>query len=68
MDLKEITLKGMYWMNLVEDGAQWRTVVNTVIKLCARQKASNSLKSLTTFMSPKIVLFVKSVSGYYSSL
>jgi hypothetical protein len=31
--LKEIGCKGMDWIHLAQDGAQYRTVVNTVMNL-----------------------------------
>jgi hypothetical protein len=32
MDLGEIGWSGMEWINLTQDGDQWRTLVNTVMK------------------------------------
>jgi hypothetical protein len=39
MDLKEMKLQGMDWIELTEDRAQWRSLVNTVIKIQVLQKA-----------------------------
>jgi hypothetical protein len=33
MDLREIGWDGMDWINLAQDRAQWRALVNTVRKL-----------------------------------
>jgi hypothetical protein len=33
MDLKEIELGGMDWIDLAQDGDQWRALVNTVKNL-----------------------------------
>jgi hypothetical protein len=33
MDLREIGWGGMGWIDLVEDRAQWRSLVNTVMNL-----------------------------------
>jgi hypothetical protein len=33
MDLREVGLEGMDWMNLAQDRDQWRAVVNTVMSL-----------------------------------
>jgi hypothetical protein len=33
MDLREIEWGGRDWINLAEDKDQWRTLVNTVMKL-----------------------------------
>jgi hypothetical protein len=33
MDLREIGWDGMDWINLAQDGDQWRALVNTVMSL-----------------------------------
>jgi hypothetical protein len=33
MELREIEWEGVDWMHLAQDRDQWRTVVNTVMKL-----------------------------------
>jgi hypothetical protein len=33
IDLKEIGWDGMVWIDLAEDGDQWRALVNTVMNL-----------------------------------
>jgi hypothetical protein len=33
MDLREIGWDGMNWMDMAQDRDQWRTLVNTVLKL-----------------------------------
>jgi hypothetical protein len=33
MDLREIVCGGMDWIDLVQDGYQWRALVNTVMNL-----------------------------------
>jgi hypothetical protein len=33
MDLREIGWDGMVWIDLAQDGDQWRALVNTVMKL-----------------------------------
>jgi hypothetical protein len=33
MDLKEMGWGGMDWIDLAQDGAQWRALVNTVMNL-----------------------------------
>jgi hypothetical protein len=33
VDLREIDWVGMDWIDLVQDGDQWRALVNTVINL-----------------------------------
>jgi hypothetical protein len=33
MDLREIGWGGMDWIDLAEDGGQWRALVNTVMNL-----------------------------------
>jgi transposase len=33
MDLREIGSDGMDWIDLAQDGDQWRALVNTVMKL-----------------------------------
>jgi hypothetical protein len=33
MDLREIGLDGMDWIELAQDRGQWRTLVNTVMNL-----------------------------------
>jgi hypothetical protein len=33
MDLNKIEWEGVDWMNLVQDADQWRTLMNTVMKL-----------------------------------
>jgi hypothetical protein len=34
MDLREMGLGGMEWIDLAQDRDQWRAVGNTVINLC----------------------------------
>jgi hypothetical protein len=33
MDLREIGIDGVYWIRLAQDRIQWRTSVNTVMKI-----------------------------------
>jgi hypothetical protein len=33
MDLREIGWNGMVWIDLAEDGDQWRALVNTIMNL-----------------------------------
>jgi hypothetical protein len=33
MDLREIGLDGMHWIDLVQDRDQWKALVNTVMNL-----------------------------------
>jgi hypothetical protein len=33
MDLREIGWDGMYWIDLAQDGDQWRALVNTVMNV-----------------------------------
>jgi hypothetical protein len=34
MDLREIEWDGVDWMDMAQDGDQWRALVNTVLNLC----------------------------------
>jgi hypothetical protein len=39
MDLRDIEWDGMDWITLVQDGDQWRALVNTLMNLLAPQNA-----------------------------
>jgi hypothetical protein len=41
MDLREIQGNGMDWIDLAQDRAQWRALVNTVMNLRVPQNAGN---------------------------
>jgi hypothetical protein len=45
MDLREIGLKDVDWMQLAEDRDQWRTIVNTVMNLQDPYNIGNFLTS-----------------------
>jgi hypothetical protein len=45
MDLREIGLGGMDWIDLAQDGDQWRALVNTVMKLWVPQNVGKFLNS-----------------------
>jgi hypothetical protein len=42
VDLREMGWEVVGWMHLDQDGDQWRTPVNTVMKLLVPYKAGNS--------------------------
>jgi hypothetical protein len=47
MDLEEIELDGIDWIDLSRDRDQWRTLVNTVMNLRVLQNAGKSLSGCT---------------------
>jgi hypothetical protein len=48
MDLREIGWGGMDWIVLVQEGDQWRALVNTVMNLRVPQNAGNFSSSCIT--------------------
>jgi hypothetical protein len=48
MDLREIDLDGMDWIDMAQDRDQWRALVNTVMNHRVPQNAGNFLSSCTT--------------------
>jgi hypothetical protein len=44
MDLREIVLGGMEWIDLTQNREQWRAFVSTVIKFWGSQKCSEILE------------------------
>jgi hypothetical protein len=42
VDLREIGWDGMDWIDLAQDRAQWRALVNTVMNIRVPQNAGNS--------------------------
>jgi hypothetical protein len=47
MDLREIKLDGMDWIDLAQDTGKWKALVNTVINLRAPYNAGKFLSSCT---------------------
>jgi hypothetical protein len=45
MDLREIGLDGVDWIDLVQDRDQWRALVNTVMNLLVPQNAGKFLST-----------------------
>jgi hypothetical protein len=45
IDLRELWWEAVDWINLVQDGDQWRSVVNTVTNLRVLQKGTDFLTS-----------------------
>jgi hypothetical protein len=48
MDLRETGWDGMAWIDLVQDGDQWRALVNTVMNLRVTQNVGKFMNSCTT--------------------
>jgi hypothetical protein len=48
MDLKEIGYYGMDWIELAQDGDQWRALVNTVMNLRVPYNGGKLLNSCIT--------------------
>jgi hypothetical protein len=49
MDLREVGLGGVDWINPAQDRDRWRTFVNAVMNLCVPLNAGNFLSSLGRF-------------------
>ena len=45
MDLQEVGIEGMDWINVAEDTDRWRAFVNAVMNLRFSQNAGNFLTS-----------------------
>jgi hypothetical protein len=45
MDLREIGIDGVNWIQLAQDGVQWRAFVNTVMTFVFHRKAGCFLAS-----------------------
>jgi hypothetical protein len=48
IDLREIGWDGMDWIDLAQDGDQWKAFVNTVLNLRVPSNAGNFVSSCTT--------------------
>jgi hypothetical protein len=45
MDLREIDLEYIHWMDVIQDRNQWRVLVNTIVRLLVPYKAGNFFTS-----------------------
>jgi hypothetical protein len=57
MDLREIGWEGTDWIRMVQDRAQWRVVVNTVMNLQVPVKAGNLTSLVTISLSGRTLRY-----------